>query len=329
MKTYTLLLVALCAFCNFSLSAQEFVIPRTEGMNWYRGNTHSHSSQDVGSGSSNDAVEVALWYKNHGYQFLIISDIIYSTKPDVISKVTDSSFLLIPGLENKSHFQSHWVHTNGLNTQGTIYPQEGGTLLETLQTDIDAIRALGGVPQIDHPRYMGGPDRETILASKDCTLMEVYNGYVGPKTVEEAGFLSTEMDWDYILAAGKQMFGLASDDDGKPGRGWVVVRATKLDAQEICRNLERGMFYASTGVRLKDIVIEPKRMTVIIDSEGAANYVTRFFGLSGRQLLATDENPAVFELKEDAKYVRAKITSSSGEAAWIQPVFIRATHDQE
>ena len=322
MKTRSLFIITFCVICNVSLVAQEFVIPNTDGMKWYRGNTHSHSNQNVGSSINNDTVEVALWYKNHGYQFLIISDIIYSTKPDVISKVTDSTFLLIPGLENKSHFGSHWVHTNGLNTQGTIYPQEGSTLLETLQTDIDAVRKLGGVPQIDHPRYMKGPDRETILASSKCTLLEIYNGYVGPKTVEQSGYLSTEMDWDYILTGGKQMFGLAADDAGKPGLGWVVVRARNLDAEEICGNLGQGLFYASSGVEILDLQIEAKRITVVIKKESNTHYTTCFIGANGKQLLIKEENPAVFELKEDVKYVRAKVTDSNGNAAWIQPVFI-------
>jgi hypothetical protein len=324
MKACTFFVAAFIIFCNVGLVAQEFIIPETAGMNWYKGNTHSHSNQDVGSGSGYPDVDVALWYRNHGYQFLVMSDIINSTRQDLISKVSTSTFMLIPGLEIKSHYGNRWVHTNGLNTRGTIYSQEGGSLLATLQTDIDEIRAKGGVPQINHPRYMDGPDRDAILSSKNCSLMEIHNGYVGPKSLEQSGFLTTEMDWDFILTNGKQMYGLASDDYGKPGKGWVVVRASKLDAEEICSNLEKGLFYASTGVQVKDIVIEPKRMTIIIEAEEGIGYRTCFFGLNGRLRLATEENPVVFELQEDVKYVRAKVTSSKGVQAWIQPIFIRA-----
>ena len=322
MRIRRFLILAFCAVCNVSLVAQEFAIPNTEGMNWYKGNTHSHSNQNVGSSSRNDTLEVALWYKNHGYQFLIISDIINSTKPEVILKVTDATFLLIPGLENKSFVGSHWIHTNGLNTQGTIYPQIEGTLLDVLQTDIDAIRNLGGIPQIDHPRYMEGPDRETIISSKNCSLIEIYNGAVGPKIAEKSGYLSTEMDWDYLLTCGKQMFGLAVDDDSRPGRGWVVVRAKNLNAEEICSNLEKGLFYASSGVEIIDVQVEPKRITIEIKRESNTSYKTCFISENGTQLFLTEKNPAVFELKEDVKYVRAKVMDSNGNAAWIQPVFI-------
>lgn len=326
MKTRTIFVAFFIMLCNTLLVPQEFIIPNTAGMNWYKGNTHSHSNQDVGSGSGYPDVDVAIWYRNHGYQFLILSDIINSTSQDLISKVSTSTFMLIPGLEIKSHFGNRWVHTNGLNTRGTIYPQEGGSLLATLQTDIDTVRASGGVPQIDHPRYMAGPDRDAILLTKDCSLMEIYNGYVGPKSAEQSEFLTTEMDWDYILTNGKQMYGLASDDYGKPGKGWVVVRASNLGAEEICRNLGKGLFYASTGVQITDIVIEPKLMRIIIEAEEGIVYRTCFFGLNGRLLLATEENPSVFELQEDVKYVRAKVTSSKGAQAWIQPIFIRANH---
>ena len=39
-------------------------------------------------------------------------------------------------------------------------------------------------------------------------------------------------------------------DVAGPGRGWVVVRAPRLEARALLEALERGDFYASTGVEL-------------------------------------------------------------------------------
>ena len=62
---------------------------------------------------------------------------------------------------------------------------------------------------------------------------------------------------------GEILYGLGTDDAhnyheyglGKvnPGRGWVVVRARHLTAESIVAAMERGDFYASTGVRLRDV----------------------------------------------------------------------------
>lgn len=51
--------------------AQEFEVPRTDGMRWFKGNTHTHTTMSDGDSSPE---EVARWYKSHGYQFLVLSD---------------------------------------------------------------------------------------------------------------------------------------------------------------------------------------------------------------------------------------------------------------
>jgi len=328
MKACSILLACLLMTACVSRVAQSFETPDSAEMGWYKGNTHAHSRISVGDVSPTD---VTAWYKDNGYQFLVLTDDTVPSDPALISEFTDTSFNLIAGMEIKSYFGARFVHTNGLNAAIKILPQEADSLLNTLQTDIDAVRAIGGVPQINHPNFRGGPDRDTILKSSNCNLMEIYNGNVGPDAVEKNGYLSTESDWDYILTAGRRMYGLASDDvaafsnegyGGKPGRGWVVVRSARLDAEEICRSLDKGSFYASTGVVLKDIVIEPNRIEIFINAEKDITYNTVFVGDSGLKLFSTKSNPAVFELSKRLKYVRAKVTNSQGKVAWIQPVFI-------
>jgi len=331
MKICSLLPIAILMTSCLSLFEGSFEIPDTADMRWYKGNTHAHSSKSVGNVS---AMDVAAWYKTNGYQFLVLTDDVVPSDPALISRISDATFILIPGMEIKSYFGSRWVHTNGLNSAREIFPQEADTLSKTLQINIDNILASKGVPQINHPQFREGPDKDTILKSINCNLMEIYNGAVGPDAAGETGYLSTELDWDYILTAGKCLFGIAADDantfpgnsggyGGKPGRGWVVVRSSKLDPEEICRNLQKGLFYASSGVELEDIVIAPKRMTIIISQKENLTYKTVFIGDNGRVLYSTKKNPAVFGLNRPTKYVRAKVTDAEGKAAWIQPIFTR------
>ena len=72
-----------------------------------------------------------------------------------------------------------------------------------------------------------------------------------------------EEAWDAILTSGTLLYGIAVDDAHRfkepgnpdvagPGRGWVAVRAPRLDARALLDALERGDFYASTGVELTD-----------------------------------------------------------------------------
>lgn len=330
MKVHRLLSVIFMVASSISLLAQTFEVPDVGGMSWFKGNTHAHSNRSVGNV---DPLQVAQWYKTNGYQFLVLTDDSRPADVEVISKVTDSTFLLVPGLEVKATFEASWIHVNGLNANSPVYPRQMETALKTLQTSVDAVRAVGGIPQIDHPRYRDGPDRDTLLATTECSLIEVFNGGVGPFVAEPTGFLGTEIDWDFLLSAGKRVFAVASDDantfpgntwgyGGEPGRGWVVVRAHKMDGEEICNNLATGLFYASTGVELNDIQIEPRRIVVSINGQDTLTYTTSFIGENGKLLSSTDRNPAIFELADNSKYVRAKVLSSDGKVAWIQPVFI-------
>ena len=119
-----------------------------------------------------------------------------------------------------------------------------------------------------------------------------------------------------------------SPDRINPGRGWVEVRARALDGREIVRNLDEGLFYASTGVELDDVLVSPVELEVRIHQVGDFKYRTTFVGDGGRTLVETGENPASFSLSDlppsqTLTYVRARVTDSGGAVAWVQPVFVR------
>ena len=140
------------------------------------------------------------------------------------------------------------------------------------------------------------------------------------------------MMWDFMLTQGKRIYGIASDDGhsyhefspdvSNPGRGWVVVKAKRLDANEIMQNLDSGLFYSSTGVEIEDIRVTQRHIEIFIQPEGNIEYGTDFIGPEGEPLNRTKNNPAVFDLSSEAGYVPAKVTDTNSRCAWIQPVFI-------
>ena len=140
--------------------------------------------------------------------------------------------------------------------------------------------------------------------------------------------------WDAILSSGKLLYGIAVDDahvfkqpwnknSAQPGRGWVVVRTDRLSTTAILHALERGDFYASTGVELSDYQTTDKNVTIAIKQEGSSKYRVLFIGHSGRVLKEVITNPAVYKFLGDEMYVRAKVIESNGKAAWTQPVWVK------
>lgn len=328
-KIVHLVLIALLGqACQSQL---EFEPPDTTGMQWYKGNTHTHTTNSDGDSSPD---YVARWYKSHGYAFLVLSDHNFFTDPAALASLVDSSFLLIAGEEVTSSFERAPVHVNGLNISGLIEPQKDSTLVGTIQKNVDAIRDDGGVPHINHPNFRWAFHHRELLQINRDKLLEIYNGHPAVHNLGGGGWPGMEEVWDHLLTAGKRIYGIAVDDAhhfqgefapsrSNPGRGWVVVRASSLDAGEIVQNLEQGLFYASTGVELEDVIVEAGRLEIRIAPRADFRYRTTFIGDGGKELAISEENPATFELSTPLRYVRAKVIDSGGAVAWVQPVFTR------
>jgi hypothetical protein len=280
---------------------------------------------------------VSDWYKRNGYQFLILSDHNVFTDPVRLQHIADSSFLLIPGEEITSSFEKKPVHVNGLNIPYLLEPQRDTTLLGTIQKNVDEVRRVDGAPHINHPNFGWAIDQHTLLQVRNNKLLEIFNGHPLVHNLGgggKSGMPGMEEVWDYLLSSGMRIYGIAVDDAhhfkgefrsdrANPGRGWISVRASSLKPGEIIENLEKGWFYASTGVELKDVIVEPERIQVLILKRSNFAYRTEFIGAGGKILGTSEDTTAVYELRCGETYVRAKVRDSGGAFAWVQPVFVQ------
>jgi hypothetical protein len=180
----------------------------------------------------------------------------------------------------------------------------------------------------------------------------------------------TERIWDIVLtrrltSEGHMLYGVATDDahdyhtfgpgQRNPGRGWIMVRAPSLTADSLMTAMERGEFYASTGVTLSDLRREGRALTLSIKEEPGVTYTTQFIGTRrgydtvsvamrdsagaavtrrysrevGAVLSEERGTTATYVMRGDEIYVRARVTSSKPKAnfsysrememAWTQP----------
>jgi hypothetical protein len=246
----------------------------------------------------------------------------------------DEKFLLIRGEEVTDGFAGKALHLNGLNLTTFVPPQGGVSVVDTLQRNVDAIRAADGVPHINHPNFRWAITAEELTAVRRNKLFEIYNGHPQVNNLGGGGVPGLEEVWDQILSSGQMIYGIAVDDAhhfkrpwdstaSRPGRGWVVVRAPRLEAPDIVLALERGDFYASTGVTLKDYVVSPRSMTVTVAETAFSKYRVQFIGRQGRLLAELTTSPASYTFRGDEGYVRARVLESNGDMAWLQPVLVK------
>lgn len=280
------------------------------------------------------------------------------------------TFIFIEGEEITDSFNRLPVHINGLNLADYIAPQGGESVVDVMQRNIDAVIAHGHshdrttLAHINHPNFGWGVSVEDIAHLRGEQFFEVYNGHRSVNNYGDATRPGTEQMWDAALTERLTtlhfgpLYGLATDDahnhyhvpDGhsNPGRGWVMVHAKSLDANEIINAMHAGDFYASSGVTLDSIKTERGKMIVKIHAEPGVAYTTRFvgtrlgpdadgdgqpdLGLVGEVLDETMDHSATYTFTGDEIYVRAVIISSrphpnpymkgDHEMAWVQPVVV-------
>lgn len=308
-----------------------FETSECDGCSWFKGNTHTHTTESDGDSAPEF---VAMWYKDHGYDFLVLSDHNTFTDPADLAHLSDGGFLLVPGEELTSSFGDRSVHVNGLNLRELVEPRDGSTLVETIQANVDAVRENQGVPHINHPNFRWSIGPGALADAEGYRLLEIFNGHPSVHNLGGGGWPGMEEVWDILLTRGKRIYGIAVDDahhfQGEfspdrvnPGRGWVVVRAPELSAASLMEALEEGRFYASTGVELEEVSASGTRLEIRVRPRGDFRYTTTFLGEGGRVLGTVHGAEAVFELSSPEAYVRARVEDSGGAMAWVQPVFVR------
>jgi hypothetical protein len=297
---------------------------------WYKGNLHTHT---LNSDGDSTPAEVAAWYKEHGYDFLVLSDhnVLSDPKPLNDQFGEGGKFLLLPGEEVTSRFQSRPAHINAYGLRRLVEPLVGDSMAATLQKNIDAIREAGGLPSVNHPNFKWAMASADLLGLKNLKLFEVYNGHPQVHNRGGGGAESLETMWDTLLTAGQKIYGVAVDDAhafkriGKelsnPGRGWVQVHAASLSDRDILAGLDEGHFYSSTGVVLDELQAGTNGLRLTVRAAGDNRYSTEFFGAKGRRLAVRHGLKAAYDFQGGEKYVRAVVHSSNGDDAWTQPVF--------
>jgi hypothetical protein len=318
---------ALVAVVGLFLAVAPYAQNAAPAPRWYRGNLHTHT---INSDGDSPPYDVVAWYKRNGYQFLVLTDHNTLTDPAPFDTNPTDNFLLIGGEEITN---PKTVHVNAIGITQPIPPQTGDTVTAILQASIDAVRKQGGVPLINHPNFIWAFTAAEMRPLKNVGLLEIASAHPQVNHAGDGRIPSTEQMWDELLTAGVRIHAVGVDDSHNfreeftkdrpnPGGAWVMVRADLLTRDAIVGALDRGDFYASTGVMVKDVRQEPGALVVELPApRESRRYRVVFIGEGGRVLDISYDNPARYAFKGGEKYVRARVEESNGLRAWTQPVY--------
>lgn len=334
MKTVAHARIGLCVAAVLTGVLLQAANPRTQApspqASWFKGNLHTHTLNSDGDSTPDDVVR---WYREHGYNFVTLTDHNYLTSVDGLNALhgADDQFLVMKGEEVTDRFQNKPVHVNGFAPNAFIKPTGGASVLDMTQKMIDAIRSAGAVPSVNHPNYGWAISAAELLQLERTRLFEVFNGHPLVNNMGGGGVPGLEEVWDRMLSSGKMLYGIAVDDAHyfkrpedktapRPGQGWVYVRSPRLEPRALVEALERGDFYSSTGVELQSVTATSSSLTIAVKTEAQSKYRIQFIGKQGAILSEAIASPATYTFKGDESYVRAKVIESNGKLAWVQPV---------
>lgn len=269
-------------------------------------------------------------------------------------------FLIMQAEEISDKYETKPIHIGAINVQELIKPQGGNSVAEVMQNNLDAVLAQrertgeSMFAHINHPNFMWAIKVEDMLQLKGERFFEVYNGHPHVHNYGDSTTIGMEELWDkllihYIREGRELVYGLATDDahnfieynaaSSNPGRGWIMVRAAELKPAALIEAMEKGDFYATTGVELSKLSFSNRKLELAIDEEAGVAYVIQFWvarkakGNKVPQAVLLKEvrgTKAGFKMRKKHLYIRAKIVSSKPkenpyaegdmETAWTQPV---------
>ena len=355
----------------------------TKEGNWYKGNLHCHTNQSDGVLTPAEVVELCrrngyqfLCISDHERYADYQEEL--NRKDFILLPGAESSVNLVKSgdatitatkenpmterevwLEEKKHIKAviktHHIHgilgtkemtemaEKGLYAKAedlevAVYEDEWNGL-EAAQRQVDEFRSRGCLVMYNHPLW-SKVRTEEFMDLQGVWAMEIYNH----STVLDSGLGVDTRDWDAILETGRQIYGVASDDNHNTPPipdscgGWIVVKAKELTREAIVENMLQGNFYSSSGPEIFDWGIHDGTAYVecspvervhficggfvnagIAVLKGQYGYQTEQERFANREFMTHAE----YKLSGMETYVRVECVDKNGKTAWSNAIMLK------
>jgi predicted metal-dependent phosphoesterase TrpH len=224
-------------------------------------------------------------------------------------------FLMIPAEEISDKWEGHPIHINATNIREPLQPLGGATVVDAITNNLRSVHDQAEkagreiLAHLNHPNFGYAITAHDLAHAVIERHFEVYNGHPGVNQLGDEARPSIDRMWDIantirlVDLNAEPLFGIATDDShayhgkpkaSRPGRGWVMARATHLTPEHIVKAIKAGDCYASSGVTLRDVRYDAtsKILEIEIEPDGDATYTTEIVGtLKGVDTSSQDPPP--------------------------------------
>ncbi|MEM7263547.1 MAG: hypothetical protein AAF488_16285 [Planctomycetota bacterium] len=242
-------------------------------------------------------------------------------------------FLLLEAQEVTASFKRLPVHINATNLVKRIAPQRGASVRQVIRNTLKEVIAQAErekrpiLAHLNHPNFGYAVTAEDLAHVVEERFFEVYNGHPAVNHRGDELHVNVERMWDIANAirigtlGAPLLYGLATDDShhyharegSLTGRGWIMVRSTALTPAALIGAMERGDFYASSGVTLSEVRFDAEAGTLEVEVEAQEGATYRIDFVGTRKGVEPVGEPRRGKDGEPLEQVTAKYPNSIGE----------------
>ena len=171
---------------------------------WFKGNTHTHTLNSDGDSTPED---VARWYREQRYHFLVLTDHNFVTPVEGLNAVlgAEGRFLVDHGEEITDRAGDKPVHVNALGGNASWLPPGGAAPADALRPT-SRRPAAGGLSQVNHPNFGWALTPTTCSGEGRAPAGDLQRAPAGEQRRRRRR-ASAEALWDDLLSAGRPLRG--------------------------------------------------------------------------------------------------------------------------
>lgn len=276
---------------------------------WIRANFHGHTKENSPCGKV-PLNQAAQMYHAIGARIMAVTDHDVVTNLETMKK-TYPDMVFLQGFEYSK--REHLLFIGE-----TVPPLYEYTLEEALK------HANGLLTIVCHPQP--GKNKTYWTYEKILALgrlpdgIEIFNGhYSTPSTRAQGSIPQYTALWDEFLTNGHCLWGFANDDFHEMedfNNAYNMVLVENISSQSVLQATKNGCFYATTGLRLKQIQEHDGYIDITLETPG----VGRVIGPGGKILKESEGCQFEYQATNEA-YLRFEASSSTGQL-FLQPMFL-------
>jgi predicted metal-dependent phosphoesterase TrpH len=294
----------------------------SDGIKWYKGNLHTHTTQSDGRIAPSDAEKL---YKDNGYDFIAFTDHWKFTE----SRTSECGILRISGCEfdvgpNAADGIYHIVGV-GMNESIDVAKLKDIKKSLSAQQLIDAINASGGAAILAHPAWsLNAPHQIKLL--QGLAAAEIYNSVSAPpwNCRPYSGVII-----DRLATEQCRIPCVAVDDthfyESEKCKSYVWVKADELTESAIITALKSGDFISSQAPFFK-YDIKDGVFNVTCSPASLVIFFTDSIWVNDRCTAGENITAAKYTIKQSDTFVRVEITDADGNTAWSSPIAVNNTN---